>query len=737
MYSKRAEETQPIPLPKPIVWPSSGKWDGNDGKWSSFTLNVGATQEDLNGGHNFRVLPFTYSSLTLLPSQQSWCNTDCAAARGVEPFKSKQPLGFVPDPATWNEKGQSELPLPSWWTGSQFNNTGNPNGTYGFGTVGLGPSSPDSPMIGDVWVVQFNSRDFFMGSFGLGIDAVKQGGVSSVSFLRTLLMNSGGLGTAYGYSAGASYKHNDRGVPGHLVLGGYDRARFIDQTANISFTPSAGSILLVGVQSIIYRPDPDVQVRSSSFTADTLTFNAAIDSTLPYLTLPEEICDRFEEEFQLDYDEDEKFYKISDSAHRYNLNQNATVTFQIGQSKDNSDRSAKIALPYAAFVMNASEPLFENSTRYFPLKRSIDGKNVLGRTFLQEAYLIVDYERATFTVAPAAWPDPAPSSTIVTILSTSYTNTSVPAPSPKNNGLAPGAIAGIVVGILAALGLIAVGVFLWWRRRRAQKPSEETLEKTSDFDTTQAGDQVKARRVSELDSEPPNSPRPSFVPTYYDPHNKDHVPFPAITEMESPPAELYSPPPPDSAAGTPGSERADYFIVGNKVRRRGATRESSGNNTPGTPGVGMIAELPGDDGKFMVDGQHFDEMASPTSSPIIPALPTHNRGQSDSTLQNNIDGVLAGSKDQQDPVDPSVTTTRDTSPGVSPVPLAHRRALRDRDGSPGISPEPGLERRPSHTRGLSDSTVQSDSTGISGPTPQEREAWEKEKDDGPRRPLSN
>jgi hypothetical protein len=46
------------------------------------------------------------------------------------------------------------------------------------------------------------------------------------------------------------------------------------------------------------------------------------------------------------------------------------------------------------------------------------------------------------------------------------------------------------------------------------------------------------------------------------------------------------------------------------------------------------------------------------------------------------------------------------------------------------------ERRPSHTRGLSDTTIASDSTAVSQPTPDELESWARSGNDAPNRPAS-
>jgi hypothetical protein len=353
------------------------------------------------------------------------------------------------------------------------------------------------------------------------------------------------------------------------------------------------------------------------------------------------------------------------------------------------------AVRYNAFDLQGSAPLFNETTRYFPLRKSSKGLYVLGRSFLQETYIVVDYERRNFTVAQAAFSDPMPAKHIVPILSKNYVPPaqSSSAAGGGGSGLSGGAIAGIVVGILAALGLLALGAFIFWKRKHRQQ--REASENVSDSDPRSAGDQYRSHY--EIDSERGSSPNPSMGGFYVDKVIKH---FPPLVEMESPPAELDSPP-----------ARDGYFVAGtNLVRRRGATRESTGNNTPGTPAY----ELPADDQSPVSPMMHpVETMGSPVVSPIISPAVLHNRGPSDTSLATNIDQVIANS-----------STEAGREDGVE----------KNVHGD-GTGQLPSLERRTSHARGPSDTTIQSESTAISQPTPEELQHWNMTKDD-PKRPLS-
>jgi len=129
-----------------------------------------------------------------------------------------------------------------------------------------------------------------------------------------------------------------------------------------------------------------------------------------------------------------------------------------------SDTTARIQLPYAAFDLVASHPLVESSSRYFPLKRASNTRQyTLGRTFLQEAYLVTDYERKRYTIGQRLWNQSA-QPTIVPIMAIE-----------SRHSLSSGTIAGIVVAIVAVVMLLIVVLWLCrgrpWRAAKRHGPA--------------------------------------------------------------------------------------------------------------------------------------------------------------------------------------------------------------------------------------------------------------------------
>jgi hypothetical protein len=117
------------------------------------------------------------------------------------------------------------------------------------------------------------------------------------------------------------------------------------------------------------------------------------------------VCDAFESAFGLTYDNTTELYVINDDIHTRIKAMNPTITFQISNGTRDSV-TTQIRLPYSAFDLQASWPIYNRSKNYFPLKRAAnESQYTLGRVFLQEAYLIVDFERKNFTLVQAKFPD--------------------------------------------------------------------------------------------------------------------------------------------------------------------------------------------------------------------------------------------------------------------------------------------------------------------------------------------
>jgi hypothetical protein len=205
-FGKRAE---PILLPPaPFVVPASGSFEGNDGKWSTFNINIGDDGTGKSNGQNFRVLISTSSPNTLIPGQTHWCNTgDCANSRGIGLYNGNQSLGLQ-DVSPWQDAGIYKIPLPNWWIDTlsvdENNETG---GIWGIDNVGLGNSSPNSKILSEQYVVKHLLGNFYMGSFGLAVGSSGPPGGDKPNFLDNFYSSAQLIASrSYAYTAGAYYR---------------------------------------------------------------------------------------------------------------------------------------------------------------------------------------------------------------------------------------------------------------------------------------------------------------------------------------------------------------------------------------------------------------------------------------------------------------------------------------------------------------------------------------------------
>jgi hypothetical protein len=459
MSLRRRNETS---NPRPYVVPVTGRFDGNDGSWSTFMINVGEP------GQNFRVLPSTSGSTTWIPLSEGCSSSDpenCPDLRGVEPFAGAKSQGYDATQSSASKLiGLYEMTLGSLdlnnTYGPQFSNH---SAKYSYDTVGLGPSSENSLQLSPEIVAGVVDKQYFLGGFGLSLDPNNFGTGALPTFL-SLLPNSTFRpipSLSYGYTAGAHYRkllhpftHHITDFPGNesgsLVLGGFDQSRAERPRTSYPIT-STNNTLSLAVQSILVNIDGN----SLSATLDTNnfahTFTASIDSTLPYLWLPRPVCDRLQQIFDLVYDNNTDMYLINSTSKQ--IKSNATLDFKLGASQTSNHYSV-ISLPYSAFNLNASWPIYENSTSYFPIRRAPGNMFILGRTFLQEAYLTVDYSRNNFSLAQAKFSSDRQD--IVAIKKVSASNA---------HGLATGALIGIIIGAVAFL-FITIILVLWFLRRR-------------------------------------------------------------------------------------------------------------------------------------------------------------------------------------------------------------------------------------------------------------------------------
>jgi hypothetical protein len=254
----------------------------------------------------------------------------------------------------------------------------NEGAQYGFDTVTLGEHENGGPTLDKQAVAALATKDFYLGLFGLNPEASSLPQSKGPLPDYVSMLNQSGLipSLTWSYSAGNQYR------PGYgsLILGGYDASRF--EPNDVSFTVDGGNFT-VNIGAIFLKTGDSTKELIN--TPNDLTVAASIDSTTPWIWLPQNICEKFEQAFGITWNTDVGAYLVNDTLNSALHKQNTSVVLNLGNSSTVPGQGFNITLPYAAFDLIAGPPLLTNSSRYFPLMRANESQYTLGRTFLQEA----------------------------------------------------------------------------------------------------------------------------------------------------------------------------------------------------------------------------------------------------------------------------------------------------------------------------------------------------------------
>lgn len=357
-------------------------WDGNDGPWSTFNLNVGTQAQKL------RVLPVTSQSVVWVVLEQgcpSQYPGNCPSLRGniFDPSPSKD-ISWSPQQPT---DGQAYFAIPHDSESSLPDYQDELDVEAGVDTISLDWSGKDAPLALNTQVVAgFAAELPWLGVLGLSgrPSHIFNYSTTEYSPLQSLVANDSISGLYWAYTAGKRYANPP--LFGSLTLGGYDAARVnLNSSIVVGFGSDSTRDLLVAVTHITISA-------STTITVSGLPILTLIDSFLPEIWLPKAACAAFESALGLAWNDTLKMYLINDTQHANLISQNPIVTFYLA-ANTSSSAATQITLPYAAFDLSAQFPLAgiqDNATslKYFPLKQADNSSQYyLGRTFLQEAYV--------------------------------------------------------------------------------------------------------------------------------------------------------------------------------------------------------------------------------------------------------------------------------------------------------------------------------------------------------------
>ncbi|KAK4498131.1 hypothetical protein PRZ48_010787 [Zasmidium cellare] len=428
-----------------------GEWRGNDGNWSTFSISLDGVPGP------FYVLPATGGSQIWLPNPTSACQgssiPDCNGERGI-------PNGTTLDNASgWSRYGPSKLSAtpPLFDVG---------NGDFWVGPVQLnGVDGEEADTADRVPIATYTDPRYWLGLVGLGNDpSAFDDNTTWIGPLQAL-KDRGHIGSlSYGYTAGAVYLDEE---PGSLTLGGYDEARFQSDNVVNATMKDAGRKLQLQMTDVSVFGGIQGGVQTL-LTPDELPEGVSIllDSSTAQLWLPADVCEQFAEAFGLTYQESSNLYTIDNDSLQQLHDSKANLSFTIG-ADSSLETSTTIVLPFKAYNLALFPPLTDSSKglSYFPLRKATSNSgNILGRVFLQEAYVVVDWERGVFNVSRTRHAVSRPR--LVSI----PPSATVSATTAGYKSLSRAGQSGLVVGCLVLI--FAIVGFMYWFQRRRNRPRD-------------------------------------------------------------------------------------------------------------------------------------------------------------------------------------------------------------------------------------------------------------------------
>jgi hypothetical protein len=178
---------------------------------------------------------------------------------------------------------------------------------------------------------------------------------------------------SWSYTAGAYYRL--KSVFGNLIFGGYDASRFTPNHVVFTMTGDNLRDIVVTIRGITATTG---QGNTTLMSSPEFAF---IDSAVPEIWLPVDVCHQFEKAFGLEVDLASGLYLLNDTTHQNLLNMNPKITFTLANEKSGGV-TTDIVLPYGAFDLNVTAPVVINETSYyFPIRSTSDDTlYTLGRT---------------------------------------------------------------------------------------------------------------------------------------------------------------------------------------------------------------------------------------------------------------------------------------------------------------------------------------------------------------------
>lgn len=305
-------------------------------------------------------------------------------------------------------------------------------------------------------------------------------------------------------------------MPASLTLGGVDLNRFVPN--DVSFDMASGFQPVVSINAITVSSQPlSTSATQPDWSEEPLPLLASsqaelftIDSSTPFLWLPEKICDAFALALNLTYNETLQLYLYGNGTDPSALaDWNMTFTFTLADLPGSS-KIVEIKMPYDAFNQQLTFPFpalnatFSSpAVDYFPLRRASNNTQyTIGRVFLQEAYLAVDYERNNFSISQSRFANDAVTKVRLTSITRPENSIFAGPANASTSSLSTGVKIGTGIGIaVLIIAIIGLGVFIYLRKKRKSQNSgdQAVTDKKGFFKRKSHGDtKAPVAEVTEL-----------------------------------------------------------------------------------------------------------------------------------------------------------------------------------------------------------------------------------------------
>ena len=332
-----------------------------------------------------------------------------------------------------------------------------------------------------------------------------------------------------------------------LTLGGYDQNRFIPN--DLTFSLDSNQQPVVAINKITVSASSRVSNISKTWTGDTpsILLDTAdadlftIDSSTPYLWLPANVCKNFEQALGLTYNDTLQLYTYNSTA-QHNLLKSSGISFNFTIADlPGSKNALSLSVPFDAGDLSLSYGFpglnmtpTSPDVPYFPLRKAANSTQyTIGRMFLQETYLIVDYQRNNFSISQAQFGSNAVQNTsLVAILPPTNITVTTEGSKSKNSGLNSGVLIGIAIAATVCVVAIIMLIAYYVLRRRYARQRESNVQRPPKNAISRWLRKLYRvdQKPSELDS--------AHGPAYEAPHDSDLKELP---DSPAPTSELPSP----------------------------------------------------------------------------------------------------------------------------------------------------------------------------------------------------